>query len=151
MLLYIIGFSGAGKSTLVRQLSVSWHIPAWDTDQLFTEETGLSIAEYIKEYGWTSFREKESEILTGTPMLDTGSPSICGYSGLIACGGGVVESVANRDFLRTRPVLWLAPIWNSLIASIHRSPSDFCKDKSDEDLWAEYRRRLPLYRDCLQK
>ncbi|MCK9558314.1 MAG: shikimate kinase [Candidatus Cloacimonetes bacterium] len=151
MLLYIIGFSGAGKSTLARKLSVSWKIPAWDTDDLFCAKQGQSISDYVTKNGWLSFREKESEILRGTGEYDAGSlSSVYSYSGLIACGGGVVEMTENRDFLRSKSVLWLAPAWDVLLHRIHQSPADFCKDKSDAELWASYRYRLPLYRDCLR-
>lgn len=151
MLLYIIGFSRAGKSRLAQNLASSWQISAYDTDLVFCQEERTSIAEYVKENGWNAFRKRESEILMGSPSLELDSPSsnstTC--SGVVACGGGIVELAQNRDFLRSQRVLWLAPPLELLLSRIKLAPSAYFQGKSEAEIITEYHRRLPLYRDCL--
>ena len=151
MLLYIIGFTGAGKSTLAKQLASSWGISAYDTDEMFCQKYRTSISAYVTKYGWPAFRERESKILLGTRDLKPGFPALgTGFEGIVACGGGIVELTQNRDFLRTRQILWLAPPWENLMQQIRMHGSAFAQGKSEAELYQEYARRLPLYRDCLR-
>ena len=156
MKLYIIGFSSAGKSTLARSLAASWSIPHWDTDEIFEQEHSQSIADYVQERGWQAFRKAESDILLKTQKWLSASESsfvesknVLQYQGIVACGGGIVESEINRAFLAEQRLLWLNPPWELLLSRIKQNPSAFCAGKSEEELRVDYRRRCILYRSLL--
>lgn len=135
---------------MAQYLASSWQIPAYDTDLIFCEEASTSIAEYVKEHGWNAFRKRENEILMGSPSLEPDSPSSYSTcSGVVACGGGIVELALNREFLRSQRVLWLAPPLELLLYRISLAPSAYFQGKSEAEIITEYHRRLPLYRDCL--
>lgn len=156
MKLYIIGFSSAGKSTLARALAASWSIPYRDTDEIFVEEYSQSIAEYVQSQGWPAFRKAESDILLKTqkwmPASESSvfeSKSTGQYQGIVACGGGIVESEINRVFLAEKHLLWLHPPWELLWARIRQNPSAFCQGKSEQEVHSEYLRRCILYRSLI--
>ncbi len=151
MLLYIIGFTRAGKSTFARKLAQGWRIPYWDTDEIFVNQEEQSIAEYTNKYGWNAFRERESEILVGIRSHSFGSRLLSqqGFRGVLACGGGIVESSQNRDLLKQERVLWLSPSWETLYRRIRETPSAITQGMSEPELWQLYQRRLPLYRECI--
>ncbi|MCB5286780.1 MAG: hypothetical protein LHW64_03125 [Candidatus Cloacimonetes bacterium] len=153
MKLYIIGFSGAGKSTLARSLAAHWSIPQKDTDDIFAQEYSQSIADFVKEQGWEAFRRAETDILLKTQewpaaaeSSDFGSKPPLRYQGIVACGGGIVESRINREFLAGQRLLWLNPPWELLIARIRQNPSAFCAGKSEQELHDDYRCRCSIYR-----
>ncbi|MDD4276334.1 MAG: shikimate kinase [Candidatus Cloacimonetes bacterium] len=156
MKLYIIGFSSAGKSTLARSLAASWNIPYWDTDEIFVQEHSQSIADYVLKQGWEAFRKAESDILLKTQRWLSASESSFSetkidqqYQGIVACGGGIVESEINRAFLASQRLLWLNPPWERLLSRIRQNPSAFCAGKSEQELYKDFRRRCILYRDLL--
>lgn len=156
MKLYIIGFSSAGKSTLARSLAASWSIPYWDTDEMFIQEYSQSIAEFVRSYGWPAFRKAESDILfkTQKPIPASESSHFEGktalqYQGIVACGGGIVESEINRAFLAPKRLLWLSPPWELLWSRIRQSTSAFCSGKDEQELYQDYRRRCTLYRSLI--
>jgi shikimate kinase len=154
--LYIIGFSSAGKSTLAKSLADRWSIPYWDTDEIFIKEYSENIADYVRSHGWPAFRKAESDILLKTQKLIPTSESFhfdssaaVQYRGIVACGGGIVESETNRAFLAEKRLIWLSPPWELLWSRIRQSPSAFCSGKSEQDLYQDYRRRCTLYRSLI--
>lgn len=66
-------------------------MPFADTDRAVEERVGCSVAELFDREGESRFRELESETLTA--LLGVGL-------GVIATGGGIVLSAANREWLR---------------------------------------------------
>jgi len=157
MQLYIIGFSGSGKSTLARQLASDLHIEALDTDDLIETEAGCSIAELVQTKGWDAFRELESKILLsmGTHMspysfsLDGEANGENRDDTIIACGGGIVELAANRDYLKSKQVLWLNPPWQLISDRLQRCPSAICTGRSMQELNLLYHQRYPLYKEVM--
>jgi len=78
-----------GKTTLatIAATALGWeHI---DMDTVFERREHKSIADFIAESGWDSFRTIESQILHD---LLRAHPT----NKIIACGGGVVELESNR-------------------------------------------------------
>lgn len=160
MKLYIIGFSGAGKSTLAQALAQNWQIDYIDIDTLCEQACGLSIADYVRQYGWESFRKLESRILHDTQKRSTSLEYAADgseihfkvhprYRGIVACGGGIVEVKRNRDFLKAQGLIWLNPPWKTILSRIKQNPSYFCNGKSDAELYQAYRRRCTLYKEIL--
>jgi len=149
MLIYIIGFTRAGKSRLAQELSAQWQIPAFDTDDIFCQQQHTSIDRYVETYGWAAFRELESRILLGIPELLGDSQHYPYPDAIVACGGGIVELVQNREFLKTQRLIWLHPPWSLLQKRNQINPSALTRGKTEEELFRIYQRRVPLFRECL--
>lgn len=97
--LFVIGFMGSGKSSVGRLLAADLDVPFIDLDESIVTSAGLSIAEIFESQGEETFRQLETEALLS---LQDASPSV------VACGGGVVLSPANRAALkRMGKVLYL--------------------------------------------
>ncbi len=90
--IFLVGLSGSGKSTvgpLVARL-LGWRF--LDTDDLITEQTGLTVAQIFHDRGEAYFRQLESEILHMAAQRERS---------VIATGGGAVIAEANRRFMQT--------------------------------------------------
>nr|MDK2850595.1 shikimate kinase [Candidatus Cloacimonadota bacterium] len=151
MLLYIIGFTRAGKSTFAKKLANKWQIPRWDTDEIFCKMQKTSIEEYTNIHDWNSFRRIESQILAGSPNLDPDFPlySSTKITGIVSCGGGIVEDPENRAFLIQQRSVWIFCPWDTILKRIHQSPSAISKQLTDDQLKRLYYARIPLYLECI--
>ena len=89
----LVGMPGSGKSTVGQALSKRMHLALQDTDKLIAARVGLSIPEYFSKFGENSFRSEESLALF--EALSKGAS-------VVATGGGVVLSEANRKLLAER-------------------------------------------------
>lgn len=87
---FLIGPRASGKSSVARLLARHLGRPLFDTDFLVAAEAGCTIAEIVAKEGWDSFREREARVLRAA----------CLSGGIIATGGGMVLSMANREFMR---------------------------------------------------
>lgn len=75
------GFRATGKSLTGRILAEKMDLDFLDTDKLFVDKTGFSVAEYVREFGWEEFRLQEERLLFSLSTL----------SGVvIATGGGAI-------------------------------------------------------------
>ena len=89
--LLLIGFMGAGKSTVGRLVAEQLDLPFVDTDSLVQLQDGRTVAEIFAQDGEAGFRTLET---AAVQSLTTMTPSV------VACGGGVVLSDANRAMLK---------------------------------------------------
>ena len=87
----LIGMPGAGKSSCGRVLAHLLGRPFVDVDEAIELECGRDAATIIREDGEGAFREVETRV-TGAYAARSGL--------VIACGGGVVTRLENRDLLR---------------------------------------------------
>jgi shikimate kinase len=85
--LLLIGFMGAGKSTVGRLAADRLELPFVDLDTLVQDRGGRSVRQIFEQEGEPAFRAMEAAALES---LESMSPSV------VACGGGVVLSDANR-------------------------------------------------------
>ena len=126
----LIGMPGSGKSTLARRAGEETGRPVYDSDEIFSEEEGLSPEEYIHQYGEDAFRKKETKILARLGAM----------SGvIIATGGGAVTRPENYPLLHQNGrIFWvqrpLAELDISAKPLFHRP-----------DLGALYEERKTLY------
>lgn len=96
----LIGYRGTGKSAVARELArvlgCTWH----DADAELERTLGTSIAALVAGRGEAAFREEEAALLAAL---------LAPIDGVLATGGGVVLSAANRDLLRRKGgmVVWL--------------------------------------------
>jgi shikimate kinase len=144
--LFLIGYRGTGKTTIARPLAQTLGCPWVDADQHLEQQCGRSIAELFELEGEAGFRAKESAILA---ELVARPPCV------IATGGGVVLSKANRELLRASgSIVWLTADGDTIarrlaadpISNLSRPPLT-CQPPRDEihDLLTA---REPLYRAC---
>lgn len=143
----LIGYRGCGKSSvaahLAQRLGCGWQ----DADGVLEERVGSSIAEIIASRGEATFRDLESEILSGLR-------STC--DGVLATGGGVVLRPENRILLRGgfRPVVWLTAPAQVVRARLAADPTTAARrpalsggDPLDE-VASAIDARGPLYQEC---
>ncbi len=87
----LTGMPGCGKSTVGRILSERTGKTFFDTDALFEESTGEKAGDYIRAHGEESFRDKESEVISGLSSVQ---------GAVIATGGGAVLRRQNVRALK---------------------------------------------------
>lgn len=86
----LVGIMGSGKSVLGIRLAEDLDVPFLDTDQLFVNRMGRSIAQWFQHYGEESFREHETAILR----------SLQPEPAVLSTGGGIVLREENWDEMR---------------------------------------------------
>jgi 3-dehydroquinate synthase len=91
--IFLTGLSGSGKSTVGRRVAELLRWDFIDTDTDLSERCGMPVGQVLVEYGEERFRQMESEAL----RLAADYECV-----VIATGGGVVLSEANRTFMRER-------------------------------------------------
>jgi shikimate kinase len=102
----LVGLMGTGKTTVGRRLARRLDRRFVDLDAEIESDTGSTIPEIFATSGESAFRTAETEALTR--VLADGDPVV------VATGGGVVVTSANRELLRSASdvvVVWLdAPV-----------------------------------------
>ena len=90
MKVFLIGPMGSGKSTIGKLISKEVSLKFYDTDKMIEASLKKNINEIFEDHGEEFFRQKECEILIDTKNIDFG---------IISTGGGIIESIENRNFL----------------------------------------------------
>ena len=141
----LIGYRGCGKSAVGRKLAEILQRPFVDSDAVFVERAGLSIADFVAKSGWESFRRLETDILI----------DCCQQNEIVlATGGGVVLAPENRSLLQKNGItLWLQASPETILTRLKNDPqSSFLRpplsslDLADE-IKIGLKEREPLYRE----
>ncbi|OYT70982.1 MAG: 3-dehydroquinate synthase [Armatimonadetes bacterium CP1_7O] len=140
--LYLIGNMGSGKTTVGKLLAERWNLPLYDIDHLVEQETQLTIPEIFQHHGEPRFRELESAILHQVARQPRG---------VVATGGGIVLSEANRALMRqTGWMIYLKAspetLWKRLRQSRDRPLLQTASPL--ETLQAVMQAREPLYQEA---
>lgn len=86
----LVGLPGSGKSSVGHQLARRLQLDFFDSDQVIEQRLGCSIREFFEREGEPKFRSIEETVIA----------ELCLNSqAVLATGGGVVLSSANRDCL----------------------------------------------------
>lgn len=98
--IYLLGMRGSGKTTVGAALAAVLGCSCLDTDALVVEAAGKTIEAIVADAGWDEFRRLETEALARAAELP---------GKVVATGGGIVLSQANRDLMyRTGVSFYLA-------------------------------------------
>lgn len=129
----------AGKTYIGRIIADKLKIPFYDLDLELEKETGQSLNNIFLNSGEAEFRKLESDILFSRLL-----------SGVIATGGGVIESEKNRQFLQENAdlIIWLHPDWPIIRSRLTSSERPLYLQKRLCDLKKLWLLRCPLYREC---
>ena len=134
----LIGFMGSGKSTIARLLDENFI----DMDAMITQKIGMPIADFFAEKGEAAFRKIEAETLA----------ELAHSNRVIATGGGVVTSPANREFLAGNPeTIYLKADFDTLYRRISEDQANvrpLFVNNSKEDFKAIFDGRQALYEDA---
>lgn len=138
MIIAICGFMGAGKSTLLQMYPEAFSI---DLDKKIREGLSVELGEYIRDNGWESFREIESETLEA-------SLKEMGNSGLIALGGGTLDQSENIELLKKYKVkiLYISVDFETAMLRIQGDRNRPQLDKTKEELLALFEKREALFK-----
>jgi shikimate kinase/3-dehydroquinate synthase len=128
-----VGFMGAGKSTAARAVAGELGLPFADADDLVVERAGKTIPRIFGEEGEARFRELEE-----AAVLDA-----LGRGGVLALGGGAVESERVRAALREHVTVWCKI--DGEVAWARCAGSDRPLARNRDGFLRRHRARLPLY------
>ena len=136
--LVLIGYRGAGKSVVGRNIAEKTRKNYISTDELIVDRVG-PIDQYIREHGWSEFRELEHEIILDIETENS----------IIDCGGGVIELQENYLPLKNLGIIfWLKAKVQTIIDRIKETQNR--PALTDQDFISEIptvlERRIPLYR-----
>lgn len=140
--LYLIGNMGSGKTTVGKLLANRWNLPLYDIDRLVEQEARLSISKIFHHHGEARFRELESAVLHEVARQPCG---------VVATGGGIVLSEANRALMRQSG--WMVylkasseTLWKRLRKRRNRPLLQTASPR--ETLQAVMQAREPLYQEA---
>ena len=129
------GFMGAGKSAAARAAAEELGEEAHDADELIETELGTSIAEFFAEHGEAEFRAREEELVL----------RLLAEGGVVALGGGAVESERVREALREHVCAWCRV--DEETAWTRASATDRPLATDREEFARRFREREPLYEE----
>lgn len=90
----LIGMRGSGKTFIGERAAAALGWSCIDADSYFEKCHGTGVREFVHEHGWPAFRSAETEILQDL-LTNKGNRYV------ISLGGGIVETPAARDLLKT--------------------------------------------------
>lgn len=97
--IFLVGPMGSGKTTIGRQVAERLGLEFFDCDEEIEKRTGASINLIFDIEGEAGFRQREAGMLKSLAERE---------GALIATGGGVVLSAANRRLMKRNGfVVWL--------------------------------------------
>lgn len=137
----IVGMRGAGKTHIGRIAAATLGWKFIDADVEFESRTGELVSQFVRNRGWPSFRQKESEIIQA---LISEYP----LRAIVSTGGGIVESAANRSLLAdygraTGPVVHITRDVNEILMYLGAETS---RPAYGEEIADVYWRREPWFR-----
>ena len=104
---YLWGYMGSGKSSIGRAVARNLNLEFKDLDKIISEESGMSISDFIGKRGDLAFRKLERQLLLEHQD----------FAGIFSCGGGTpcyydnaewMVSKGQTVYLRASPS-WLHP------------------------------------------
>jgi shikimate kinase len=145
MNLVLIGYRGTGKSVVGEILGNRLGMNCVGTDRRIVETAGMSIPEIVEKYGWSGFRDMESEVVRHLSQCD---------HLIIDTGGGVIERPENIRALKVNSfIFWLKASVETIIARIQddtQRPSLTEGKTFTEEVGEILKQRIPKYKMAAQ-
>ncbi|MFP4573986.1 MAG: shikimate kinase [Desulfobacterales bacterium] len=146
MNIYLIGYRCTGKTSVAKLLAQKLGMEFTDTDLLLEQQAGMHISDYVSRYGWESFRDLESEIIS----------SLASRSGLAAAtGGGIVLREKNIFSMKdTGIVVWLTALEKTILARMRADENTryqrpaLSADPLEKEVINTLKQRTPLYENA---
>jgi len=139
--IFLVGLMGAGKTTVGKLLAKRFNKSFYDTDHEIERRTGVNIPVIFEIEGEAGFRAREHAILQELAKRN---------NIVLATGGGVVLSKANRDILaQNGTVIYLRAVAADLLQRTRYDKNRPLLQTADPlaKLNALYLERDPLYRE----
>lgn len=135
----LCGFTSSGKTTIGKLLSRELCIPFYDTDQMLTDQSRMTIKEIFARGGETLFRDMEHEIAKQVCSL---GPSV------VSTGGGMLTFARNGDILSAGGIiLYIDRSFEDCYLSLSRQPDrPLFKNHTKEEIRMTYDSRTSMYR-----
>lgn len=143
MNIVLIGYRGTGKSLVGELLAKRLNMPYIGMDAAIVAKSGMSIPEIVEKFGWTYFRDKESD----EALELAGRDNI-----IIDTGGGVIERPENIETLQKNACLfWLKASVMTIVARIQgdtERPALTSGKTFTEEVSEVLERRSPKYKSA---
>lgn len=145
MNIVLIGYRGTGKSAVGELLSERLGMRCISMDAAIVKKTGMSIPEIVNQFGWSKFRDIESEVARDLAGLD---------NVIIDTGGGVIERSENIDILQANShIIWLKASVDVIVSRIQKGterPALTSGKTFTEEVKEVLEQRDPKYRSAAQ-
>jgi shikimate kinase len=110
MNIVLIGYRGTGKSLVGELLAKRLKMQYVGMDGAIVAKSGMPIPEIVEKFGWTTFRDRESDVV----LELSGQDNI-----IIDTGGGVIERPENIEALQKNACLfWLKASVETIVTRI---------------------------------
>ena len=110
MNIVLIGYRGTGKSLVGGLLAKQLKMQYVGMDGAIVAKTGMPIPEIVEKFGWTTFRDRESDLVLELSRQD---------NIIIDTGGGVIERPENIEALKNNACLfWLKASVETIVTRI---------------------------------
>lgn len=141
MNIVLIGYRGTGKSSVGKLLAERLGRALISTDAEVVKRANLSIPDLVKQFGWSYFRDLESEVCHSVASKD---------NLIIDTGGGVILRQQNVEALKANGLLfWLTAEISTIqrrIEGDHQRPSLTGTKSFIDEIEEVLQERLPRYR-----
>jgi len=145
MNIVLIGYRGTGKSVVGEILGSRLGMNYVGIDRRIVETASMSIPEIVEKYGWSGFRDMESELVRQLSQCD---------HLIIDTGGGVIERPENIRALKgNSTIFWLKASVDTIIARIQadtQRPSLTAGKTFTEEVREILSQRIPKYKTAAQ-
>ncbi len=146
MNIVLIGYRGVGKSVVGDILGRHLNMTCVSVDEQIVQKAGMPIAEIVEKYGWSRFRDLESEMVR----------QLAGENNLIMdTGGGIIERPENMVVLKNMnaTIIWLKASVDTIVARIridNQRPSLTAGKSFIEEVDEVLKNRIPKYKSAAQ-
>ena len=86
---YLWGYMGSGKTSIGREVARNLNLEFKDLDKIISEESGMSISDFIGKRGDLAFRKLERQLLLEHQD----------FAGIFSCGGGTPCYYDNAEWM----------------------------------------------------
>ncbi|MDL1955941.1 MAG: shikimate kinase AroL [Candidatus Desulfofervidus auxilii] len=139
----LIGFRATGKTTIGKLLAQKLNKPFIDTDILIEKRAGKTIAEIVKEEGWSGFRKREKMIIKELAEKE---------DIVLALGGGAILDAENVECLKKNGIfIWLKAKPETILKRLYQDKKTTSQRPSltgkslDAEINQILKERLPIY------